>query len=58
MKVLNEEMPEKEAVFVLILNIKEAKILSEIVNIAADSNKKKKSFKKFQEELNIKLCCF
>ena len=59
MKIFNEETKnEKSQTFILILDTKEAKTLAEAVQLAATTNKKKSSFKKLNQQIEEKLCCY
>lgn len=60
MIILNEEPAKgkKPDNYVMIINTKEAKLLVEMINAAAEANSKKKTWVKFVEEVNDRLTCF
>jgi len=58
MRVFNEESDGKPGTFVLILDKKEARELTEMSEAAVNANPRKKLWKKVRDEFHVKLGCW
>ena len=59
MKILNEENGKGQSnTFVLILDKREARTLTEIVEVACKADKKRSTFKRWKKKLDERLLCF